>query len=1050
MPCRRTHPGRGPAGFNTLPGMRLVPSTLRGRALLLMGVVLAVAAGLIVLEIRSEFQQSRALAEQQVADQAALLASQMDAVADEVLALATRLAARPAVAELDASTCEAWIGEARALIPGVARFLLADGEGQVVCAADAEPGRPAPVGGRSWFGAVMETGEPATGRPEETPDGRWVLPVAVPVASAVAGDPPMGVVAVSLRLERIQTLVDAAGLQEGSVLTVVDSAWVALARSSDPQRWVGGSLRGLGLVDPRSPEAAGGVFLSPGADGVDRIWAWAEPGAMPWYVLAGVPEEVALAPALATVRSHSLVGVLILLLFLGSFLLLTTNVGRVLDRLRTSVVTARTAPATRVPVEGPLELRGLGAALNGILEARDRAEEELAGARDRHDLVLRASRDMIWDWDLVAERVRRSSTLQTFAGLDAIVSGDSAMGRWWDRVPEPDRSRVRRSLEAALEGGETTWVEEYPVRTEAGGRARVLDRAHIVRRSDGEAVRVVGAMTDVTEERRRTDEVRRAKERYESILRNAPFGVFLAGPEGHLMEWNPALARILGESWEGSLPSRRAQEFFADPEAFHAFAREAREEGAVIGREALWVRADGEELHMRLTASAFLERGRVALEVLAEDVSERRRLGEQVRQSQKMEAVGRLAGGVAHDFNNLLTVISGEARLLLGAEEALDEELAESLEAIREAGDRGSRLTRQLLAFSRRNTVERRPLELNGVIEDLRRMLVRLLGEKVRLRADLAPDLPLVMGDPGELEQVLVNLAVNARDAMPEGGEVVVGTTHFELESGEGGRHAGLQPGSWVVLSVRDEGIGMDERTLSRVFEPFFSTKTKGKGTGLGLSTVYGIITRNGGQVDVESEPGRGTLFRLYLPVASRSEVEQLELVDGAGSGAGGAGGAGAGAGSGAGASRPAARGGALRGSAGSGEDLEGTVALVEDEAPVRRMAERVLERAGYRVLSWGDPREAVEALGPEGPPVDLLVSDIRMPGMDGDRMVALIREGRPELPVLFVSGYPEEVQLQDRLRDGRTLFLAKPFRPDSLLEYIRRLRMSAAAASRR
>ncbi|TVP57836.1 MAG: PAS domain S-box protein [Gemmatimonadales bacterium] len=683
---------------------------------------------------------------------------------------------------------------------------------------------------------------------------------------------------------------------------------------------------------------------------------------------------------------------------------------RSIDRLRRGASEAEAVRGARISEEGPDEFAALAGTLNRTLEARDRAEEELFRSAERHELVLRATRDMIWDWDLESGKVHRNEALRAFLGTEQRDAG--TLAPWFERIPEPDRTRVRRSLESTLEGGGRVWTEEYPFHRADGVRVRILDRGYVVRREDGAAVRAVGVMSDVTEARRQSDEVRRARDRYESILRHAPFGVFLAASDGVILEWNPALESILGEAWEGAVPRRKAPEFFVNPGEFESLALDARQKGTVIGREALWIRADGEEIFVRLTASAFLERGRIALEVLAEDVTERRRLGEQVRQAQKMEAVGRLAGGVAHDFNNLLTVISGEARFLLsegaaqGTVGGFGEDVRESLEAIQEAGDRGGGLTRQLLSFSRRQVVTPVPLDMNEVVEQVQRMLIRLLGEKVELRTALARDLPAVVADMGEMEQVLINLAVNSRDAMPDGGVLEIGTSTRRFTEAGRTRYPGLEPGDYVVLTVRDEGVGMDPRTQARIFEPFYTTKPVGKGTGLGLSTVYGIVTRGGGQVDVESEPGEGTTFRVLIPASSGEAVPARVETRAPTAGAVG----------------------------------EGLVMVVEDEERVRRMAERVLDRAGFDVISFPDPASALEGLDAPGFAADILVTDVRMPGMDGEELAERVRMRFPEMPVLFVSGYPEEVALQDRAKDRRSDFLAKPFTPQQLLQRVQLL----------
>ncbi len=704
--------------------------------------------------------------------------------------------------------------------------------------------------------------------------------------------------------------------------------------------------------------------------------------------------------------SHRLALVLVVLILIGGLWTLDRTLRSGLRGLQEGAAEAEASRGVRVSEAGPAEFSALARTLNRTLEARDRAEEELLRTVERHDLVLRATRDMIWDWDLRTGRIHRNEALRTFSDGREVDASDLEL--WFGRIPEPDRTRVRRSLEEALEQGDSIWTQEYPFNRGDGRRARILDRGYVVQGDGGNPIRVVGVMSDVTEERRRSDEVRRARDRYESILRHAPFGVFLAAADGVILEWNPALERILGESWAGQVPRRKAHQFFVDPRDFETLAAQARNEGTIIGCETRWRKSDGEEIHVRLTASAFLERGRIALEVLAEDVTERRRLGEQVRQAQKMEAIGRLAGGVAHDFNNLLTVISGEARFLLSGEMSagIDEEVRESLEAIQEAGDRGGGLTRQLLAFSRRQVVQKAPLDLNEVVRKLERMLVRVLGEQVELTTDLAREVRPVVADAGEMEQVLVNLAVNARDAMPDGGTLEIQSTNIRVPEGGRGPYPGVEPGDHVVLTVRDEGMGIDPRTRGRIFEPFFTTKPVGKGTGLGLSTVYGIVTRGGGIVDVESQPGEGTIFRIVMPAAT-GEVPRPRTPPEAGV---------------------------------TGATVDARIVIVEDEDRVRRMAERILDRAGYRIEGYGHPEEAIEALGRPDLEIDLLITDVRMPGLDGEEMADRIRLIHPDLPILFISGYPEEMAVQERSNAPLSDFLAKPFTPESLLARVQLL----------
>jgi nitrogen-specific signal transduction histidine kinase len=382
--------------------------------------------------------------------------------------------------------------------------------------------------------------------------------------------------------------------------------------------------------------------------------------------------------------------------------------------------------------------------------------------------------------------------------------------------------------------------------------------------------------------------------------------------------------------------------------------------------------------------------------MMVEDITAQRALEEQFRQAQKMEAVGQLAGGVAHDFNNLLTAILGSADLLL-MDLPQEDPRREDLTAIRDAGERAATLTRQLLAFSRRQVLQPRVIGLNQVVAGIGKLLPRIIGEDIQLDLTLAPDLWSVSADPGQIEQVILNLAVNARDAMPDGGRLTIATTNSVLDAVFAARNPMVQPGSYVRLSVTDTGQGMDEETLARVFEPFFTTKGPGKGTGLGLATVYGIVKQSGGYIFVRSRPAEGATFDVYLPAVPQSADDHA-------------------------AGPPPAR-------AGQGSE---TILLAEDDAAVRSLARRALEQYGYRVLEAVNGREAVDLMRSHRDEIDLLLTDIVMPEMGGRRSAEHILQTRPDLKVLYMSGYAGPDQ-----PDGRAM-VQKPFTPESLARKVR------------
>ncbi len=413
------------------------------------------------------------------------------------------------------------------------------------------------------------------------------------------------------------------------------------------------------------------------------------------------------------------------------------------------------------------------------------------------------------------------------------------------------------------------------------------------------------------------------------------------------------------------------------------------------------VRADGEVFPVEVLLTAVPEGERRVLHVVWRDITERKRLESELRQAQKMEAVGKLAGGIAHDFNNLLVVILGHAELLAHSLEEQDIGTAELTE-IRRAAERAASLVGQLLAFSRRQVLQPKVLDLDAAITDMTRMLRRLVGEDVRIDHRPAERPLKVKADPGQIDQVVLNLVTNARDAMPRGGEITLQVREWAFEAGQEGA---LPPGEYVALEVSDTGVGMDEQTMARVFDPFFTTKALGRGTGLGLSTVYGIVRQSGGDVQVFSRPGEGTTFRVLLPLCE----EEIEAV-------------------------------AERRSA---PEPAGpcTVVVVEDEPAVAALISRVLEKAGYQVVHYASGEEAVEALsGPQPPDYDLLISDVVMPGLTGPELVGRLGAGLAGRPVLFMSGYTDYALIDHGFEPNRVPLLRKPFSTASLLEAADRL----------
>ncbi len=504
-----------------------------------------------------------------------------------------------------------------------------------------------------------------------------------------------------------------------------------------------------------------------------------------------------------------------------------------------------------------------------------------------------------------------------------------------------------------------------------------------------------------------------ASSTFEQLLEAAPDAMVGVDDRGEIVLVNnqaEALfgygrGRLLGRPVDQLVPERFRS---AHPGHRDGYFEEPRIRPMGAGVELFALRKDGTEFPSEISLSSIeTEDGPIAI-VAVRDISERaesgreRALGEQLAQAQRLESVGRLAGGIAHDFNNILGVILNYAEFVADELDP-DSQAHKDVAEIRRAAERAAALTRQLLIFSRREVVKPELLYLRDVVSELENLLRRALGERVELETHFGDDRCAVEADAGQIEQVLVNLAVNARDAMPDGGRLLIEVDKVELDEEYAAMHPGTVPGSYVRLKVSDTGTGMDDAIRRRAFEPFFTTKGRGEGTGLGLATVYGIVTGAGGRIDIYSEGQIGTTIKIHIPARTESVSRAIAQV----------------------VQRPAGRG--------------ETILVVEDESDVRRMAERILSKAGYSVVSAPGGEEAAEVCGNTGRTIDLLLSDVIMPGMLGTDLVELCRALRPELAIVFMSGYSHEVLTPDTLagQDGAA-FIEKPFNTGELLRTVR------------
>lgn len=562
------------------------------------------------------------------------------------------------------------------------------------------------------------------------------------------------------------------------------------------------------------------------------------------------------------------------------------------------------------------------------------------------------------------------------------------------------RPVISAAVQAAIEEG-TPYDLELPLVTAQGRRIWVRAQGTAERRG-GKTIRLYGAFQDITE-RRQLDVL----QRLQSAALNAAADAIVITDRAGTIEWvNPAFTAITGYSFEeaiGKNPRHLVKSDKQPPAFFEQFWKTILAghtwRGEIVNR-----RKDGSLYteHQAVTPIRDASGAITHFVAIKRDISERLLLEAQFRQSQKMESVGQLASGIAHDFNNLLTVINGMSDLILAQMGPGDPKRADAQE-IRDAGERAASLTRQLLAFSRRQLLEPRVLNLNAVVAGMESLLRRLLGEDIDLVFVPASGLVSVKADPGQLEQLVTNLAVNARDAMPHGGRLTIETQNVEIDENYIRQHSVPVPaGSYVRMVVTDSGVGMDEATRARLFEPFFTTKGAGKGTGLGLSTAYGIVKQSDGFIWAYSEVGRGTSFTVLLPQASEGAT----------------------------AAAPKAQPVSSRGTE--------TILLVEDNPALRKLAMRVLQPAGYTVLSAATGEEALDVLERHDRPVHLLLSDVVMPSMSGRQLAERVSQTRPEVRVLYMSGYTDDTVVRHGVLEAEVPFLNKPFTAAALLRKVR------------
>jgi two-component system, cell cycle sensor histidine kinase and response regulator CckA len=640
---------------------------------------------------------------------------------------------------------------------------------------------------------------------------------------------------------------------------------------------------------------------------------------------------------------------------------------------------------------------------------RKRAEEALRESEEKYRTLVETSPDAITLMDLNLNIVMGNQPALNLYGYENLqeVIGQSA----FDFIAPEDRPRAIEDTRKMLETGSIE-TREYKLLRKGGVPFPAEVRASLILNVEKRPLAFICVSRDITERKKAEETLKKSEERFKELYDDAPIGYFEYNTDGRITSVNRTELEMLGYSLEEMI-GRPPWKFIVEEDIarqqilaklagtmppVRGFERTYRQKGGgtfpAIVEDRLILDSGGKIKGIRATIQDITNLKRAEEEKVS--------LVDQLRQSQKMEAIGQLAGGVAHDFNNLLTVIKGYCQLSL-AEMKESTPLRDTLEVINKAAEKAADLTRQLLAFSRRQIMEVRVLDINALLQNLDKMLRRIIGEDIELVTLLGKDVGRVKADPGQIEQVVMNLAVNAKDAMSKGGKLTIETANVELDQAYARTHVAVTPGPYVMIAVSDTGTGMPPEVTDRVFEPFFTTKGKGRGTGLGLSTVYGIVKQSNGNIWVYSEPGRGTTFKIFLPRVDEP-AEKLKVQE-------------------------------------IGEEFprgSETILVVEDDKEVRNLAVRILKRQGYTVLdgSYGD--EAFSVCRQHKGPIHLLLTDVVMPGMDGRALSESLSQLHPEMKVLYMSGYTDDAVVRHGVMVKGINYIQKPFTVNALAKKVR------------
>jgi two-component system cell cycle sensor histidine kinase/response regulator CckA len=647
-----------------------------------------------------------------------------------------------------------------------------------------------------------------------------------------------------------------------------------------------------------------------------------------------------------------------------------------------------------------VEFRGKNLSFSFVKDITERKETEkkIKESKERLELALRGTGAGLWDWNLETGEIIVGNRLEKILGYEDNELQPRTIQTWLNLLHPDDQKKSKIIFHKHLAGEVDIFEYESRMKHKSGEWIWILNKGKISElNADGKPIRMTGTHLDITRRRLAEEKIRESEEKYRSLLNNQNDAIFLYKFKSKgfstFTEVNDIACERYGYYREEFLklsPPDITKKEDVNSHAKTNHRNRLLKEGHIIF-ETEHITKSGKHFPVEISSNIIEFKGEKYVLAVVRDISERKMLQGQLQQAQKMEAIGQLAGGVAHDFNNLLTIINGYCELLMFRD--LPGNTQGLIKEIQAAGLRAGRLTSQLLAFSRKQIIQPKVVNLNKLITDQMKMLGRLLGEDIEISIVLDPNLGNTKADPGQLEQIIMNIAINARDAMPFGGKLTIETHNKTFDRKFISTHLGAKLGKFVALYISDNGVGMDKGTMDRIFEPFFTTKGRDKGTGLGLATVYGIVKQNNGFIYVYSEPQKGSTFKVYLPLVEKSVKEQGDVVN-------------------------------------ERESLKGndTILLAEDDAGVRKVTYRTLESYGYKVLIASNGEEAERIFNSNKNSIALLLTDVIMPLMSGRELADKLLNEKPSLKVLYFSGYTDDSIVQHGVLDKGMEFLQKPY----------------------